>query len=143
MSSSARQYDDVSPAEGDAPRPLAARPTLENMSRVDNRERHKTSLIFSPPMVSAVLRSPHRIFRMRGTFVLDSKHLEDGTIFVRHRELPVYGYGETIAEALNGFAEMFELQWSSLVEGDDADLAEDAIIARQQFRDAVQDVLSR
>lgn len=62
-----------------------------------------------------------RIYRLKGTFVIDVEHLDDGdTVFVSHRSLPVHGYGDTLAEALAAFAEAFDLQWIRLVEEEDS-----------------------
>jgi len=133
---------DVSSAEGEVISRVVDRARQE-FSVVDV-ERKVNSLIVSPKlMVYAAIVRPSRAFRLRGTFVIDSQHLDDGTIFVRHRDLPVYGYGETFADAIDSFGEMFERQWVALVEDKDAELTESAEAVAEQLRLLVESIIPR
>lgn len=93
-------------------------------------------------MAAAILR-PERVFRLRGTFVVQMTELDDGTVVVGHRELPVDGYGPTGAEALAAFEEAFELQWENLVERPVDELTPYARALRERFLALVEEVLPR
>lgn len=142
-----RSFEDVSPADSSSSgtsryraRRRRAAPAPSVRAGADN----VTSLILSSRLrVSAVIVRPTRVFRLRGTFVVEMEQLEDGTVFVRHRELPVHGYGPNDAAALEAFEEAFEVQWEHLVECPDNDLTPHARGLREQLRAAIQEIQPR
>lgn len=140
MASTLNALDDASLAECERSPRARRRPSRVEFSRVNGGEPVTTVIVSPKLMVSAAIVRPRRVFRLRGTFVIDTQEIDDGTIFVRHRDLPVYGYGETLVEALAGFYEMFEMQWQDLVEGDATLLSEEAKDVRERFRAIVGSV---
>jgi len=96
---------------------------------------------FGPKMqVLVVIRQPERIYRLKGTLVIDLEQEEDG-VCASHRTLPVMGYGGSAAEAIADFAEMFDAQYRGLVEESDAEeLSAGGRQARRQLEALVEDI---
>lgn len=98
---------------------------------------------FGPKMqVLVVIRQPERVYRLRGTLIIELRQ-EDGEICAYHRRLPIVGYGLDAGEAINDFAEMFDAQYRGLVECDEGELSEGALQARRHFEALVEDVHPR
>ena len=89
--------------------------------------------------VQTTVIGPSRVFRVHGPFTVSLEYSADG-VFASHASLPVHGYGRSIKEALAGFDESFEFQWSCLVEREPADLTEHARELRQRMERAVVSV---
>jgi hypothetical protein len=88
-----------------------------------------------------VIEAPERRYVLRDTFRIELTYLEDGTVFAKHRRLPVHGYGETQAEAISAFCEAFDHQWRHLVEAAPETLAAHAMTLRESLQAAVSDVV--
>ena len=143
-----RPFEDVSPVDSSSPVPAPVRRARHRRGVADvsvgTSGENATSLIFSPRLrIAAAIVRPNRVFRLRGTFVFNMSELEDGTVCVEHRDLPVQGYGPGDAAALAAFEEAFELQWENLVERPADELTPHARSLRDHFVEVVLEVVSR
>jgi hypothetical protein len=135
--------DAVATECADIPSIPRKRPTEPVASYVSADGEHSSTVIwgaFPRLQVSTVLKAPARLYRLRGMFVVEVSNLEDGTVYAKHRSLPVYGYGQDVREALAAFAEAFDVQWRMLVEEDDDELLSGhARSLKNELRAAVSD----
>ncbi len=138
-------YGDVTPGQGLGARAPRARhlsvvgsSLSEGASGKPEESQHLPRLW----VIAAIVR-PNRVFRLRGTFLADIEHLDDGTVFVQHRSVPVHGYGPDERQAMEAFEEAFELQWENLVERPLHELTVSAKEMRELLRHAVADVSGR
>jgi hypothetical protein len=123
---------------------LGSRPSVPRESYAPASQDAR-SLIFQPfgprMQVAMEIRAPKRVYRFNGAFVVSLEYLDDGgTIFASHRDLPVHGYGESLAEATEAFSTAFDLQYRTLVEQDDQNLSPYARELREKLRSAVAHV---
>ncbi len=76
-----------------------------------------------------VLQGPSRAFMLKETLVIRIQY-GDEDVVAQHPKLPIYGYGKSLEEALQSFAEVFEVKWEHLVECDLDDLVPEAARVR-------------
>lgn len=134
---SAESVENMSPAE---PRTQSRRQatSAEQQYRAADGEYRKGRLIFphfGPRLhMPVAIRGRHNVYRLRGAFALDVEYLEDETVCVSHRELPVQGFGDDLREALDDFGEGFDYLWRQLVEEDEDKLAAHGRMVRDRLR---------
>lgn len=87
--------------------------------------------------------TPRRTYVLKGTFGVHLEYFEDGTVYAEHRRIPVHGDGRSVKEALTEFANMFDAQYRTLVEVDEAKLTAHAKGIRAQLLELVADVHDR
>lgn len=78
------------------------------------------------------IETPLRAYTMRGTFILDIFE-EPELVHVKHRVLPLEGFGDSLEEALDDLALAFDVQWEDLVEADEGLLTPAAQVIRSML----------
>ena len=130
--------NEISPTDTSA-NPSNQRKRGEEPARLFGASGHRVprELIFcsSPRMrVAPIVSVPDRRYELQHNLIIHIWYHKDNSVEAVHKSLPVSGYGESPAEALSDFAEMFDVQYRGLVEdATENELSPGALKARQEF----------
>lgn len=76
-------------------------------------------------------------------FAIDVEYLDDGTVYVSHRQLPVHGNGESLDDAIADFGATFDALWRRLKEAGPARMTPHAQRVWDRLQHYVEGVTER